>query len=96
MKLTSILAIFISTMAVTAIPTADPNPIAAAHQLEARDLTAAECKLACRDGAEAVEEFCRKIPRIAKQVRFFCWGAAAAVESSVGQRACVAFCDSWF
>lgn len=98
MKFTSILAIFASTMAVTAIPMADPNPhpFAIANQLQARDLSAAECKLACAEGAEAVEAFCRRIPPVAKQIRFFCWGAAAAVESSVGQRACVAFCDSWF
>lgn len=96
MKFTSIIAIFVSTMAVAAVPMADPDLdlIAVANPLETRDLSLAECKAACEEGAEAVERFCRRIP--SAKIRFFCWGAAAAVESSVGQRACVAFCDSWF
>lgn len=101
MKFTSIIAIFVSTMAVTAVPMADPDPdldldldLAIANPLETRDLSAAECRTACAEGAEAVERFCRRIP--SKKIRFFCWGAAAAAESTVGQDICIAFCDSWF
>lgn len=86
-------------MAVAAVPMADPDldldlDLAIANPLQTRDLSAAECIAACEEGAEAVERFCRRIP--SAKIRFFCWGAAAAVESSVGQRACVAFCESWF
>ena len=104
MKLTSIITIFASTMAaVSAVPMADPIPVVDLDlaaipnpHLEARDLSAAECKAACAEGAQAMQRFCRRLPPLAKQLRFFCWGAATAVESPLGQTACVVFCDAWF
>ncbi|KAL9108987.1 MAG: hypothetical protein Q9187_008222, partial [Circinaria calcarea] len=74
MKLTSVLVLLASAIAVTAAPLADaapasladtasvPDADAAAMSVEARDLTRAQCKAACDRGADAVERFCRLIP----------------------------------
>lgn len=81
-------------------PVADAAPVAdldaAAISVEARDLTRAQCKAACDRGADAVEAFCRRIPIRDLRVRAACWAAATAVQSPLGQRACLVFCDAWF
>ena len=92
MKVSTLLAVVIPALAVAAVPVADLDP--AAVQVEARDLTQAQCKAACDSGADAVERFCRRIPE--RRVKAACWAAATAVQSPIGQRACVAFCDAWF
>ncbi|MCJ1367579.1 hypothetical protein MMC16_006713 [Acarospora aff. strigata] len=100
MKPTALLALFLSAMAVTAAPMADAAAVAdldvasAPVSLEARDLTKGQCKNACDRGADAVERFCRLIPE--PRIRAACWGAAAAVQTPIGQRACTAFCDAFF
>lgn len=100
MKVSALLAVLISAMAVAAVPVADLDldsaaaPVAAAVDVEARDLTRGQCKNACDRGADAMESFCRRIPE--RRVRAACWAAATAVQSPLGQRACVAFCDAWF
>ena len=92
MQITKSLAFVVSVMAVTAIPVADVD--SAAVQVEARDLTRGQCKNACDRGADAMQKFCRLIPEA--RVRAFCWAAATAVESPLGQLACTSFCDAWF
>lgn len=98
MKLSSYVFVVLSASAyVFAAPTAESNAAVdepAVNQLEARDLTHAQCVTACNKGVEAVEDLCRVIPQ--KLVRKFCWEAAAAVHTPAGKQACVGFCDSWF
>ncbi len=101
MKLTAVLALFLSAMAVTAAPTAEADNAdldnffnAPTASIEARDLNAAQCRAACQRGADAVERFCRLIPE--PRIRALCWGAAAAVETPIGLRACTSFCDAFF
>ena len=62
--------------------------------ISARDQNAAQCRRACDRGADAVERFCRLIPE--PRIRAACWGAAAAVKTPIGLRACTAFCDAFF
>ena len=69
-------------------------PVAFGAPIETRDLNAAQCRAACDRGADAVERFCRLIPE--PRIRAFCWGAAAAVETPIGLRACTSFCDAFF
>ena len=100
MKFINALTIFVSAMAVTAAPAPSVDdeveglaaPVAA--PIETRDLNAAQCRVACDKGADAVERFCRLIPE--PRIRAACWGAAAAVETPIGLRACTAFCDAFF
>lgn len=104
MKFTAaVLALVVSAMTVSAVPIAeaDANAVADVYAapveveaLETRDLTRGQCKNACDRGADAMEAFCRRIPDA--RIRLFCWGAAAAIESPLGQRACVSFCDNFF
>ncbi|KAL9128073.1 MAG: hypothetical protein Q9217_003184, partial [Psora testacea] len=86
MKSTQIIALVLSAMTVTAVPMADLDAAEpAAVEIEARDLTKAQCKGACDRGADAVEAFCRLVPDL--RVRAACWGAATAAQSPIGQRA---------
>lgn len=96
MRFINALTILASAMAVTAVPapTVDAEVDGLAAPIEARDLNAAQCRVACQRGADAVERFCRLIPE--PRIRAACWGAAAAVETPIGLRACTAFCDAWF
>lgn len=64
--------------------------------IQSRALTKAQCKTACDKGADAVEAFCRRLPKFDLRTRAACWAASTAVQSPLGQRACVAFCDAWF
>ncbi|KAL8867849.1 MAG: hypothetical protein Q9174_005390, partial [Haloplaca sp. 1 TL-2023] len=92
MKFINVLTILASAMAVTAAPApltdVELEALAApgASTIEARDLNAAQCKAACDKGADAVERFCRLIPE--PRVRAACWGAAAAVQTPIGLKAC--------
>lgn len=100
MKFITALTILASAMAVTAAPApgvdaeVDGLAVPVAARIEARDLNAAQCKAACKRGADAVERFCRLIPE--PRIRAACWGAAAAVETPIGLRACTVFCDAFF
>lgn len=100
MKFLNALTILASAVAVAAAPApgveAEVDGLAApvAAPIEARDLNAAQCRRACDKGADAVERFCRLIPE--PRIRAACWGAAAAVETPIGLRACTAFCDAFF
>ncbi|KAL8997116.1 MAG: hypothetical protein Q9169_003552, partial [Polycauliona sp. 2 TL-2023] len=98
MKFINVLTLLASAMAVAAAPAAIAEagsaPVAAAAPLEARDLTRGQCRTACDKGADAVEKFCRLIPLL--PVRAACWGAAAAVETPIGLKACTSFCDNFF
>lgn len=69
---------------------AEARALASAPHLEKR-LNAAECRAACRGGAEAMERVCRLVP--VPWVRAVCWGIAAGVQTPAGLSACTAFCD---
>ena len=95
MRLTPIVALVLSAIAVTAAPVVEADAATpAAIEIEARDLTRGQCKNACDRGADAVESFCRRVPDL--RVRAACWAAATAAQTPIGQRACIAFCDAWF
>ncbi|KAL8856790.1 MAG: hypothetical protein Q9178_006627 [Gyalolechia marmorata] len=95
MKFTNSLTILASALAVvTAAPAPTEIDGITTAPIETRDLNAAQCRRACDKGADAVERFCRLIPE--PRIRAACWGAAAAVESPIGLRACTAFCDAFF
>jgi hypothetical protein len=64
--------------------------------IQARALTRGQCKKACDKGADAVEAFCRRLPKLDLRTRAACWAASTAAQSPLGQRACIAFCDAWF
>jgi hypothetical protein len=66
------------------------NEDGTAHPLEKR-LNKAQCKAACRGGAEAMEKICRLVPL--PWVKAICWGIAAGVQTPAGLSACTAFCD---
>ncbi|RPA84271.1 hypothetical protein BJ508DRAFT_43632 [Ascobolus immersus RN42] len=63
---------------------------AVSNPLEKR-LNKAQCKAACRGGAEAMERICRLVPL--PWIRAVCWGIAAGVQTPAGLAACTAFCD---
>lgn len=73
-----------------------PFDVELSDDIQARDLTRGQCKAACDKGADAVEAFCRRLPKLDLRTRAACWAASTAVQSPIGQRACVAFCDAWF
>ncbi len=101
MKVFCIIAVLVPAILVTAIPVAEPVAEAEADTgmdfvsagIEARDLTRAQCKRACDIGADAMQKFCRLTPF---HIRPFCWAAATAIESPLGQQACTSFCDNFF
>jgi hypothetical protein len=96
----SIFAVLVPAMLVTAIPVAERRQTQretgmdfVSAGIEARDLTRGQCKNACDIGADAMQKFCRLTPF---HIRPFCWAAATAIESPLGQQACISFCDNFF
>jgi hypothetical protein len=96
MKVTGYLALLVSAGYVLAAPAPEPITEPETAEVKARDLTRAQCRLACETGPDAMERVCRLIPHPVG--RSICWGLAAGLETSAGEAACMAFCgalDEW-
>ena len=95
MQISALVTLFVSAVAVTAVPMADAdaNADAAPVRMETRDLNRADCGDACSDAA-ALGAFCRLIPFLPGKVA--CWGVAAALKTDFGEDACIDFCDEFF